>query len=116
MESELSLEECMRETASLQQKETLIESEERGVPKIHFPGPIIPGIKKNLQEVKPPLLLSTDADFTVDTREREFEYIPRYVKWWRWGYNMVVYLFLSSSSVPGVSFSEAEKSEYYYSK
>lgn len=69
---------------------------------------------KHGKRVKSPFLLNCDADCTSD-EETDFMYIPRYVKCWRWCYNWAVYLLLSSSFIPGISFSEASKEEYYYS-
>lgn len=113
--NELSLKDLVSESLLLQQEEdSSFIAAQKVFTKKHLVAARIPVSTKRRERVKSPLLLNCDADCTSD-EETDFVYIPKYVKWWRWGYNWAVYLLLSSSFVPGISFSEADKKEYYYS-
>eukprot|EP00796_Vickermania_ingenoplastis_P007208 gene7208-5065_t len=51
----------------------------------------------------------TESSPPNDGAPHEFPYSPAYVRWWRWAYDWVVYLALASSSIPGVTTSEATR-------
>lgn len=105
----------MRETMALLQQESYMNAHQPEFNRYPTLESMIPSVKITAEKKNSPLLLNSGEDLTSSSSETDFVYIPRFVKLWRWGYNWAVYLFLSSSSTPGVSFHEAEKKEYYYS-